>query len=1471
MTRHVSKLLLLLILSVMALSAYATVSEYTFASTAGTFTEITGGTIHGTNANDNECFLAIPIGFSFIYNGVAYNNVSIAANGFLAMGDVVATSNVAISAATGTNNVVAALNRDIKSRDTGTLMTLSSGSAPFRVFTVQWLHYRRVPTTTANDDFSFQIQLLEDGNKVKFVYGPFTAITAPTAAAIQVGLRGDSNADFNNRTTTTDWSATSAGTANNATCTLSATVFPANGLTYTFTPVTQGEVPQPAQNPSPANNALNVAIAHNLSWTAGGGVTDGYKVYLGTDNPPTNIVNGTTQTATTYDPADFAFNTQYFWKIVPFNQYGDALNCPVWSFTTHPDPTVTTYPYLQNFDSVTPPNLPVGWTTINANNDAYTWESYAGNPESTPNSMRVRYNTSLAMDDWLVSPPLQLTQNMFYKVKFYYRANSATYSEALSVMWGNAPTAAGMTTQLFQNLNINNVTYTMVEAIIQPTTTGVYYVGFHGQSPANQFYLFMDTFSVSLVSDSMNPPTNLTATVAGNDVHLAWNAPATRDLLGYKVYRNNAMIANVTGAGTLVYDDMDLAPATYAYHVSAVYTAGESVPTADVSATVAQLDPPTNLTATVQNGNNVHLTWQAPGGTQPEAFTDGFETYADFATTFAPWTNVDVDASATYTMTGTTWPGSASPMAFMVFNPAATTPAITTFTAHTGAKMAVAIASTTPPNNDWMISPQIMINAGDEVSFWARSLTAQYGLERFKVGISTTNTTPSSFTIISGASYIQAPITWTEYSYSLSAYAGQNVYIGIQCVSNDAWFFMVDDFYVGAPTARGEFPYVAVSDNAPAKTIGTPTPGIQSPLEPTRELTGFKVYRDATLIHTITSATTVSYDDLALPVGNYSYTVTAVYSDGESAPAGPATVTILQLNPPTNLTADVVGNDVTLNWVSPEAPPAGTWLTWSQDVLGNSVGTNSAANFDVAHRWPVADLTQYVGSSITQVKFVPAEAACTYTIKVWRGGSATNAGTLVTSQLVANPTIDDWNTVTLNTPVTINANQELWIGYNCNATAGYPAGCDNGPQIDGKGNMIYFNNAWSELDALSATLTYNWTIKGFAAAPGAAKAVELAPLADNTNYSRNLDNASLAVMHKNVTRTERTIAGFKVYRDGVLQSTITDPLITTYSDMDLPNATYLYGVSAVYNNGESQPTTLSVTVNQQLAPAFFTDDFESYPDFSLTFAPWTLLDVDQSATYGIDGVTFANSESPMAYMIFNPSATVPPITSVAPHAGAKMAASFASTTPPNNDWMVTNRVHLGTNSAIRFYARSHTAQYGLERFRVGVSTLPSIVPQGFQYISGTNYLEAPTTWTEYLYDLAAYDNQNVYIGIRCVSNDAFIFYVDDFTIHSNGGSGTDDPFTPVAATELKGNYPNPFNPETTISYSVKEMTPVNIEIYNLKGQKVKTLLSETKAAGNYNVVWNGTDNNNRPVSSGVYFFKMNAGKYSSTKKMIMMK
>ncbi|MDZ4122541.1 MAG: choice-of-anchor J domain-containing protein, partial [Candidatus Cloacimonadaceae bacterium] len=231
------------------------------------------------------------------------------------------------------------------------------------------------------------------------------------------------------------------------------------------------------------------------------------------------------------------------------------------------------------------------------------------------------------------------------------------------------------------------------------------------------------------------------------------------------------------------------------------------------------------------------------------------------------------------------------------------------------------------------------------------------------------------------------------------------------------------------------------------------------------------------------------------------------------------------------------------------------------------------------------------------------------------------------------------------------------------------------------------------------------------------------------------------------------------------------------------------------------------------------------------------------------------------------------MTTMPPHGGAKMAASFASTNATNNDWMITPRIHLGTESAIRFYAKSHTAQYGLERMRVGVSTNANpLVPAAYQYLTGPSYVEVPVNWTEYIYDLSAYDGQNVWIAIRCVSDDAFVFYVDNFSVHGIGGYvSNEDNTIPAVITELKGNFPNPFNPETTIRYSVADNSPVTLEIYNVKGQLVKTLVNEIKASGNHSVVWNGKDNRGTNVGSGVYFYKMRAGKFSSTRKMILMK
>ena len=83
---------------------------------------------------------------------------------------------------------------------------------------------------------------------------------------------------------------------------------------------------------------------------------------------------------------------------------------------------------------------------------------------------------------------------------------------------------------------------------------------------------------------------------------------------------------------------------------------------------------------------------------------------------------------------------------------------------------------------------------------------------------------------------------------------------------------------------------------------------------------------------------------------------------------------------------------------------------------------------------------------------------------------------------------------------------------------------------------------------------------------------------------------------------------------------------------------------------------------------------------------------------------------------------------------------------------------------------------------------------------------------------------------------------------------------------LKQNYPNPFNPSTRINYTIPKTSFVNLKIYNVLGKEVATLVNEIKPAGNYEVLFNGSN-----LASGVYFYKMEADKFSSTKKFILLK
>jgi hypothetical protein len=88
---------------------------------------------------------------------------------------------------------------------------------------------------------------------------------------------------------------------------------------------------------------------------------------------------------------------------------------------------------------------------------------------------------------------------------------------------------------------------------------------------------------------------------------------------------------------------------------------------------------------------------------------------------------------------------------------------------------------------------------------------------------------------------------------------------------------------------------------------------------------------------------------------------------------------------------------------------------------------------------------------------------------------------------------------------------------------------------------------------------------------------------------------------------------------------------------------------------------------------------------------------------------------------------------------------------------------------------------------------------------------------------------------------------------------------------LLQNYPNPFNPMTTIDYTIASACPVEVAIFNVEGQKIRTLLSEVKVAGAHRTIWDGRNDKGASVASGIYFYRLRAGSYSSVKKMLLLR
>ena len=218
-----------------------------------------------------------------------------------------------------------------------------------------------------------------------------------------------------------------------------------------------------------------------------------------------------------------------------------------------------------------------------------------------------------------------------------------------------------------------------------------------------------------------------------------------------------------------------------------------------------------------------------------------------------------------------------------------------------------------------------------------------------------------------------------------------------------------------------------------------------------------------------------------------------------------------------------------------------------------------------------------------------------------------------------------------------------------------------------------------------------------------------------------------------------------------------------------------------------------------------------------------------------------------------------------------------------NDWISVVR---SLNASASVY--DLTNYYGLTFKASGLSTVQIFIDmdgvQNYNYFVKTiNLTSSEKTFTLKFSDFnqrfgnqISFDPSKIkYIGFildRNMNPDVPVanFEVKDIAF-LNSLTGVHNNSTSPVNYNLSQNYPNPFNPSTTIKYALPNASNVVLRIYDIMGREIRTLVNEEKNAGTYSALWDGRNNNGTTVSSGIYLYKINAGSYVETKKMILVK
>lgn len=562
--------LIIFILLISTISNYAQVN-YSFSATTATYVPVTGGTTptlinrpydFGPKYSftyDEGIANGIPIGFTFNYNGIDYTTINICANGFATLGTpfVSSTNNVEnfyinslkfgpLFYVYGTNSsdsfpelagstkpVLAPLWDDLNVQADANLRFITTGTAGSRIFTMEWAK-AKWQYNASGSTISFELKLYEAANIIEFCYKDEGGTSTNASASIGITASTEIGGGFMSLQNTSASPTVSTTVESN-----SLNIKPANNQVYRFTPLTCN-LPMNIHYQGYTNNAVN------FSWDIPSGVSNfEYAVTTSTGDP----ASATSTTSNTAVVSSLQPDTKYYLHV---RSYCNASLQSVWqnskNFKAANNPV--SLPYSEGFEADDPNStaLPENFREQNFfyyNYDVHEWESRGDLPEyaHTGTQFIAHYTSVDKSNDWFYLPGFNLNVGKTYKLKFYLATVTAgTKPNSIEVKYGQAIGANAMLSgTLFNSTNISTSdgAYKADSAVFTPSASGIYFIGFHCYSEADDRDLILDDISLEEIGSLPVTLLTLTGEVQHKENLLHWSTVTEQNNTGFELQRSN--------------------------------------------------------------------------------------------------------------------------------------------------------------------------------------------------------------------------------------------------------------------------------------------------------------------------------------------------------------------------------------------------------------------------------------------------------------------------------------------------------------------------------------------------------------------------------------------------------------------------------------------------------------------------------------------------------------------------------------------------------------------------------------------------------------------------------------------------------------------------------------------------------------------------------------------------------------------